>query len=655
MPAAKHPVHTRWWKQEGAGLATEVVSICDALESDYGGRRQRALQSLRLYENRVLKGLYAGAYSQANVASDTAKEVDDLVFPLYKSLVHTAQAKIAGKQKPRPMFLTNGGDWKAQRRAKKLDKFVEAVLHQPQGRYLNGWQLALDVYIDCLVWGVGVIKVFPDIEEERICLERKFPFELYCDVQEARSGSPLNLFDVYPCDRDIALATFAPGYDPEDQNPDDEEYVKGAAIENAEAIDDEDETYGGTRRVAQQIRLREAFRLPLSSKLPGKHAVVTNGVALVEEDWTRPDFPYVILRWTGDRIGFFGAGLVEESESQIEEINRAAQRIQERMIIAASKRVYYEENSIDTEALESNEAETLVAVKPGSQIPVETVPTPFNQMELEYLGFHFLKLYDTSGISHATATAKNEPGVTSGVAIQNLNDMQSELFAPKSRAYEDAFVGLGRQIVWCADELGGKLEVKLPALTALKSLKFSDAKMKDHEFHVVVAPVSSMPNDPAGRIDLAEKMFNTGLIGPETQKRMASMPDVEYELQRENAEYNYLEDVIDRFSDADEGERVYESPEGFLSNKVGAIQQFGQAYFDAKLKKAPEHVLELFRRYIKELDKMITRAAEAAAQQAAAAAMPPAGAPSPPGAAIPSMGAGAPPLPPGAPPGAVVN
>lgn len=650
--AATHGVHTRWWRQEGESLATELVSICDALESDYEGRRLRHLKSLKLYEARDLKGLYAAAYAQASAPSSPTM---DLVYPLYQSLVETAQAKIAGRQKPRPMFMTSGGDWKAQRRAKKLDKFVEAVLHQPQGRYLNGWELALDVYLDSLIWGVGCIKIFADGEDDRIVLERVFPFHLYCDMQEALSGYPLNLFQVSPWDRDKAIEQFAPGYDPEKKGDDSEDARKGRAIENAECIDDEDETYGGTRRVAQQIRLREGWRLPLTAKKPGKHAVAISGTTLVEEDWTRPDFPFVFFRWTNDRIGFWGRGMVEETESQIEEINRAAQRIQSRMKIAASKRTYVEEGSVADEDMESNEDEVIVKVaKSAKFMPVESPPVPFSPMELDYLGFNFLKLHDTCGISHATATAKNEPGVTSGVAIQNLNDMQTERFAPKSRGFEGGFVGIGRQIVWSAVE-HGSITVRLPSLTMLRDFDIGDAKLEEGSYHVIVAPVSSMPNDPAGRIDLAERMFNSGLVGPETQKRLAQMPDVEFELQRENAEHNYLEDVIDRFLDAEEGERVYESPEGFLMNKVGAIVQFGQAYFDAKLKKAPEYNLELLRRYIRELDTQITRAAEEAAKQQAAAeaaAMPPAGAPTPPELAPP--GAGAPPIT-APPPGATVN
>jgi hypothetical protein len=644
-----HTVHTRWWQKKGEALANEVVSICSALEGDYEGRRRRALESLKLYEQRNLKGLYAGAYTHVQ-----AENFEDIVFPLHQSLVETAQAKIAGRQKPRPMFMTSGGDWKAQRRAKKLDKFVEAVLHQPQGRYLNGWQLSLDVFLDCLIWGVGAIKVYADEDEDRIVLERKFPFELYCDLQEARAGNPLNLFDIYPCDKDVALAKFAPGYDPEkDYEPDNDEQRIAMAIEREEAIDDLDETYGGTRRVAQQIRMREAWRLPLTKKKPGKHAIAINGTTLAEEEWTRPDFPFVILRWTGDRIGYWGRGMVEESESQIEEINRAAQRIQSRMKLCASKRTYVKTGSVDKEAMESNEDETIVEYN-GDAPPIEAPIMPFSPMELEYLGFHFLKLHDTSGISHATATAKNEPGVTSGVAIQNLNDMQTERFAPKSRMFEDAFVGLGRQIVWAAQE-HGSITVRLPALTMLREFSIGDASLEDDSYHVIVAPVSSMPNDPAGRIDLAEKMFNTGLMGAETYKRLAQMPDVEFELARENAEHNYLEDVIDRFLDWDheEGGRVYESPEGFIANKVGAILQFGQAYFDAKLKGAPEPNLELLRRYILELDKMMQRAAqEAAAQEAEMQAKAMAGA------APPALGPGAPPGQPqmsAPPPGATVN
>jgi hypothetical protein len=118
---------------------------------------------------------------------------------------------------------------------------------------------------------------------------------------------------------------------------------------------------------------------------------------------------------------------------------------------------------------------------------------------------------------------------------------------------------------------------------------------------------------------------------------LAAWPDLTAETDRENAEYEYIASVIDRYLDAEEDTwdaRSYEQPDSYIMDKPGALVQLIQSYFVAKRKGAPEFNLELLRNYMLQLSDAIDRAneQEQAAQQNGAG--PPAGVspPSAPGA-----------------------
>jgi hypothetical protein len=200
-------------------------------------------------------------------------------------------------------------------------------------------------------------------------------------------------------------------------------------------------------------------------------------------------------------------------------------------------------------------------------------------------------------------------------------DLASKRFATKARGYELAFVEIARRIVEAMADVSESV-AQWPSRDAMVELKWSEVKPESDAYTIRVAPVSSLPRDPAGRLAMSQELYQSGLISGPSFKRLLDWPDLEAEVSRENAEYEYLEVLIDRYLDAtpeqakDPGFVQY--PEGFIFGKESAMVQFGAAYFEAKRHDAPEYVLELLRSYILGLDELLK-----AAQQ------PPAGAPVP--------------------------
>ena len=210
---------------------------------------------------------------------------------------------------------------------------------------------------------------------------------------------------------------------------------------------------GTSGRVAKTVKVVEAWRLPVEKGKPGKHVYCIEGKLLYEEDWDRPEFPFVFIRWNADKVGFWSKGLAEEALSIHVEINENAQKMQERFRICGANRTFYEEGSIKAEHLQSNEAEVFIPFSRNSKPPVTHVAKPISDSEWMYLKDNFDFAFRRTGVSEMRAGARKEPGVTSGVGLRTINDIQTARFSLKAKGYENAFVAHARQCMYCAKEM----------------------------------------------------------------------------------------------------------------------------------------------------------------------------------------------------------
>ncbi len=632
----------RLYQLDGDELANELWSVAEGLRKDNTGFRRRCLEMLCRYEGRKLEGLYAGAYTV-----NGAEEQDERLYRVGRMLAGAIQAEIAGGSRPKPAFITSGADWKVRRRAKKLDRFAEATLCPEQDTYLDSWELVADVFLDTLIWPFGVIKAVPF---ERMNFERCFPWEILTDPVEAHRGKPQNMFHSFVMDRDKALGIFG----------DDEAVAE--AIENAPAVSEDEsdisiDRIGSSKRLAQSIRVVQWWRLPISKDKPGKTAYAINGKLLDKaKDWTRNDFPLVILRWSRERLGFGGVSLLEEVATIEDMLNDTGRFMRDKIRICSGRRVYYTEHSIDETHLASNEAETFIPVAPGA-MPNEVTPEPLSQSEVQWFGLNWWKLFELPGVSQMMATSQLEPGINSGIGMRTRAALASKRFAIPARMYEGAFIALAKQAVRGTRDLAEEdadFSVKWPGRRFLNEIAWNDVNLEEDQYEVSIQPASMLQREQAGILSTAQELFASGQMSPIAFKSVISQTaDLESILNRDTAESEYIDKMIDRYLDADEEEWEagdYEEPDGHISDKIAALVQLTQAYFEARCDDAPDFNLDLLRRYIKTLDKQVQDAQAFAAQMQAQASAPvPGAAGTPPvqGAPLPAPGAGAP-MPPGA-------
>lgn len=590
-------VNAPWFKLDRKEMGGEVARLIEHYKKSQAGRRSQYVRNLELYEGRSLDGYTADSYLDSAV--DKPFERDRM--RLVRSAIGSAVANIFAPQKPKPQFQTLGATWATRRKAYRLDRICEGVLNQRQGRWINVWALMIDAGVECCTQGVAPIKVVADKRRKRIAHKVTPHPYLFTDPSQGRE--PMDLFEESPIDEWEALQL----------------YPKAKkAIQGAKPF----EHFGRKhrQRSIKEIAIQYAWRLPSGEDDPGRWCAVINGEVVDEGEWTAASFPFVFLTWEPHRDGFWASGLADEGGSMAQQCGEIDLRLFMREIVASGKKIYYRKSSVEPDDLAQNDAVVAVPVEDGHDYPQESPSIPFAPMELEFLQYKVQQFWDGIGISQVSAAARREQGVSSGVAIMTLNDTKAGRQLVKAQRYEQAFVDLAHQYVWRLRELAEDdpdFAVQWPGKNLLRSEKWADAEVDDPEFSVTVAPASSLPHDPAGRQEMVQAMFQSGLISQETAKSLIGWPDLDSELEAENSEYEYIDMLIAKYLDADEetwNQGEYEAPEGFLRNKVRALFRFSSAWFRARIDMqalTPEEKVKanfsvgLLKRYIQELEPML--------------------------------------------------
>jgi hypothetical protein len=616
-------VETAWYDLPFEEQGMEIRRLIDSFKRSQGSRRAAYIRNLEAYEGRYMGGYSSHAYAETDGTAGYTRER----LRLIRSAVSTAVANVYAPQKPIPQFQTLGATWDKRRRAQRLQRICEGVLNQPQGRWGNAWQLLIDNGSEVALQGVGPVMVMADKTMKKIVL-KPFPhIDLYVDPTAGRN--PRDLFAREPIGVDEAIGKY------------NLKGEKADLVMRAPAY----EFYGMSRnmgrRATKVVELQYGWHLPSGPDAPGTWAIGVHGVTLDGDDWTAPQFPFLFPIWEPHRDGFWASGIGDEGGAMSTQCDDLDLRLHMREIIASGTKIFYEEGSVKPDDLAVNDALVGVAYQKGSPPPQQTNIVPFAPMELQYLETRVRMFWDAIGISQVSAAARREQGVSSGVAMRTLNDTKAGRQLVKAQRYEQIYPDLGRQIVWRLRELADddpNFAVQWPGKNIIRSVSWKDADVEDNEFSTTVAPASALPHDPAGRQEMIQDLYRGGLISQETAKQLMGWPDLDAELEVENAETEYIDLLIERFLDADAktwGMDDYEGPEGFIINKVGAMRRFISALWRARIDKASlvgakekakaEFCIKLLVRWIKDCDKLMPGAAPA-----------PGGAP---GAGPPGMGA----------------
>ena len=581
--AYEHPEidGNRWWLANKKNLYQELFAYVSKLDSRQQYRVADNLTFARLYGNYDHVGLDAFNYSRAVSSYNVSNRV---TLNVVQSMVDTVVSKVT-KNKPKASFLTSGGDFSLQSKAKKLTKFVEGIFS-----FTDFYQLAALAFKDSCIFGTGCLKIF--VENGEIKAERVFIGEIKIDDIESYYGKPRQVHQEKWLPKDVVKAMF-PGFELE--------------IDNASYPDEKTFQNVQGSRLKDMVRVIESWHLPSGPNAKdGKHTICISTATLLDEPYYKDYFPFVFFRWNTRPVGFFGQGLAEQLQGIQLEMNKILRTIQVSMHLVSVPKLLVEASSKIVSSHLNNRIGGVIkyAGTPPQYAPLGGIPGEL----FSHLDRLFSRAYEIAGVSQLAAQSQKPAGLDSGKALREFNDLETERFMSVAKRYEKCFMDAAEIMIETAKdlyELKGDYKVKAKDGKFIDTISWKDVNMDADKYMMQIFPTSALSSTPAARLADVQDLLAAGFIDKEDALKLLDFPDLEAAMNLLNADSNNLERLIETMMD----EGKYFPPEPY-QNLENAVRKVQQAYLLYRMQGAPEDRLELLRQFMEDCQNLIEKAAQ---------------------------------------------
>ncbi len=548
-------------------------------ESQQYRARQAAIYA-RLYGNMSLFSFIGNNISKMDHM--TGLPQDRPTFNLIQSAADTLISKLT-QSRPSPVFLTKAGDYKERHKSEQLNDFIQGEFYQTKA-----YDKAAIMLRDALILGTGCLKVFE--QDGKVALERILPTELLVDMNESMYGEPRQIYQLKLMDRSV-LMDLCPGYK--------------EIIDKAETAYP-DNSADSTKTVSDLVMVVEGWHLKSGPNAKdGRHTIACTAGAIYDEKWDKDKLPFVFLQYSPRLMGFWSQGLAEQLMGTQMEVNSLLFTMSKAIKLVGVPRVFVESGSKVMKAAFNNDVGTIVEYQ-GTKPIYEVAPCVPQEMYAQ-LDRLIERGYQQCGVSAMQASATKPAGLNSGEAIRSYDDISTDRFAALAKKYDNVFIDLTYLMIDAAVDVvketgsyqtlfpnkDGTKEVDLPAMDFVKS-----------PFVVQVFNQSSLPKDPAGRMQKITEMIQAGMISIKEGRRLLDYPDLDQVEKLANSSEERIYQILDRI--VEDGE--YTPPDPFMDIILATelTTQYYNLYVAAKLEEDRAQMLRDFFSQLQSLKQAAT-------------------------------------------------
>lgn len=571
-----------WWKAKtDQELQFQVLDTVSFLKTQQQYRQRQMSVHARLYGNLPLANFAGNNWTSMGTQKNNLP-VDRPTFNVVQSCVDTLTSRIT-QSKPRPVFLTDGANYKKRNLAKQLNRFTAGEFYQTKA-----YELGEQAFRDAAVLGDGCVKIY-ETDDCKVGLERVLIGELYVDANDAFYGAPRCLYHLKLVDRSVLHELY----------PKDKKAIETSTQAYPDNSGDSQKT------ISDQVMIAEAWHLPSSHEAEdGRHVIVCEGGVLCDEPWKKKYFPFAMLGYCSRLVGFMHQGLAEQLTGTQIEINKLLITISQSISLVGVPRVFVEDGSKVVKAHLNDQIGAIVTYR-GTKPQYEVAPCVPAELyaQLQRLIDY---AYQQSGISALAASSQKPAGLNSGEAIRNYDDLQSDRFASISKRYAEFYKDLAYKIIELAKDIAerdGKYQTVYPDKDGTQEIDLPDVKLLEDSFVIQCFDSSSLPRDPAGRLQKVTEMMQAGIIDPTEGRRLLDFPDLE---QSDKLATAAKERILKQLDDIVESGK-YDPPDPFtdLQQASTLVVQYYNLYAAVQLE---ESKLEMLRNYQQQVLSLVQQA-----------------------------------------------
>jgi hypothetical protein len=543
-PGDDTPAWRRWWaldpaKNDGLEMAQAIQETVKAMRLNQGGRIDQATLSARLYGNAPIGLLMGGGQrNQASIAALSASR-DVVKQNVIQAIIDTSTATI-GENKPRPYYLTDGGDYRLQRQAKKLNQFSDGMFYEQ-----NAYDLGSNAQRDGEIFGDGWLYVGQ--EHGRVTYRPVLGVELWCDELEGTMTLPRQLHWERPWDREVAIALW----------PKKEKFLRAA--DRADPRD-----YGmPPTSTSDMVVIRWSWHLRSGPEATDGVCVASIENAVLTEPadktWSEDFYPFARWSWTPIPASFWSQGLAAQLQSQQIQYNKMSAVGDAAMHRAGTAKVFLEKGSKVVKEHLNNEVGAIVeyiGTKPIYEAPRAVDADHWARMEMLEEG-----MWNKAGLSRMVGEGEKPRGLDSGAALRTYRDSTSQRMKTQERLNERGYLDLARISIAVARQIalktGKPYEVRSGNQRSLRKVSMSAEELNPSDWRLQCFPTSSLPKDPAGRYATIQEWIQAGFLTMRQGKKLMDFPDLQAHEALDTAEEDLLTKTLDDIVD----DGLYAPPE----------------------------------------------------------------------------------------------
>jgi len=568
----------QWWlEKESTARAKQLFATVAYLKIAQQFRQRQAAQFARLYGGQSLYSFVGSNLSKMDQISTLAPNRP--TYNLISSVTDTLVSRLT-QNRPTPVFLTDNGDYKERNLAKKLNNFILGEFYRTKA-----YEIGEYILTDALVQGTGCLKVLEGMDR-KVSIERVLLTELFVDIQEAAFGDPRRLYQVKLMDRAMLEAAFPKNKEKAADSP--KAYIDSSA-QTAQSV-------------ADLVMVVEGWALPSSEDSnDGYHVIACAEGNLFSEPYNKQKFPFVFLNHKKRQLGFWAQGVAESLLGTQLELNSLLDTISKSIKLLGVPRVFVEEGSKTNKAAFQN--------KIGVIIPYRGTPPIFsvsqsNAGEMYEERARLIQFgFEQEGLSMLSATSQKPAGLNSGEAQRVYQDINSDRFAALERRYTNFYVDLAYQIIDKAVDIaerdGKYTTIFTDRRKGTKEIELPDIKLLQDPFVIEAYVQSSLPKEPAGRLQKVTEMIQSNMITIQEGRRLLDFPDLGQIETLANASeeriFCYLDDIIE--------EGKYQGPDQWmnLDKATEIVTQYINLYSTCRLE---EEKMQMLRDFFAEIQDL---------------------------------------------------
>lgn len=274
-------------------------------------------------------------------------------------------------------------------------------------------------------------------------------------------------------------------------------------------------------------------------------SLIVNNSVIEERPYVAEVIPAVFLYYNSPIFGRKNTSLVDDLywiQVQIDDLN---EKVSAATQLTPSNLILAPEGTSNTIENLDNRSGQILRYKPmqGVTNPIEIVtPAPINGGYVELLNFYITKAYEFAGISELSAQSRKPQGLDSGVALQSMENIESDRFAVQLNSVIRAYVDLAKLMILV---LPDDLEV-LPHQYSRPSITWAELKQQVKQVNIQFSAQNQLSKDPETKLRQLSTLMNAGLIKPYKVAQLLDMPDLNKAYSEASAVSDAIGQVIER-------------------------------------------------------------------------------------------------------------